>query len=116
VGRNRGKFSGWIGSSWQGIASACPPGTSRTRPSNSQPTLLQIIAVVRQLDDLLVQLADNVNTDIMPGPKDPATMVLHQQPLYRVMFPQAGLFPTLQFVTIPYGMEVAGRNFIVVSG
>ena len=74
------------------------------------------IAAVRQLDDLLVQLAGNVNTDIMPGPNDPATMVLPQQPLHRVMFPQAGLFPTLQTVTNPYSMEVAGRNFLVVSG
>ena len=74
------------------------------------------IAAVRQLDDLPVQLAGNVNTDIMPGPNDPATMVLPQQPLHRVMFPQAGLFPTLQTVTNPYSMEVAGRNFLVVSG
>jgi len=74
------------------------------------------IAAVRQLDDLLVQLAGNVNTDIMPGPNDPATMVLPQQPLHRVMFPQAGLFPTLQSVTNPYSMQVAGRNFLVVSG
>lgn len=74
------------------------------------------IAAVRQLDDLLVQLAGNVSTDIMPGPNDPATMVLPQQPLHRVMFPQAGLFPTLQTVTNPYSMQVAGRNFLVVSG
>ena len=74
------------------------------------------IAAVRQLDDLPVQLAGNVNTDIMPGSNDPATMVLPQQPLHRVMFPQAGLFPTLQTVTNPYSMEVAGRNFLVVSG
>merc|ERR1712142_1264010 len=60
--------------------------------------------------------AGNVNTDIMPGPNDPATMVLPQQPLHRVMFPQAGLFPTLQSVTNPYSMQVAGRNFLVVSG
>jgi len=74
------------------------------------------IAAVRQLDDLLVQLAGSVNTDIMPGPNDPATMVMPQQPLHRVMFPQAGLFPTLQSVTNPYSMQVAGRNFLVVSG
>merc|ERR1712058_196984 len=74
------------------------------------------IAAVRHLDDLLVQLAGNVNTDIMPGPNDPATMVLPQQPLHRVMFPQAGLFPTLQSVTNPYSMQAAGRNFLVVSG
>eukprot|EP00092_Neocalanus_flemingeri_P012719 GFUD01013706.1.p1 GENE.GFUD01013706.1~~GFUD01013706.1.p1 ORF type:complete len:230 (+),score=87.15 GFUD01013706.1:51-692(+) len=74
------------------------------------------IAAVRQLDDLLVQLAGNVYTDIMPGPNDPATLVLPQQPLHRVMFPQAGLFPTLQTVTNPYSMQVAGRHFMVVSG
>jgi len=74
------------------------------------------IAAVRQLDDLLVQMAGNVNVDIMPGPNDPATINLPQQPLHRVMFPQAGLFPTLNTVTNPYSMQIAGRSFMVVSG
>merc|ERR1712096_305088 len=43
-----------------------------------------------------------MGTDIMPGPNDPATVVLPQQPLHTV--------------TNPYSLQLAGRNFMVVSG
>lgn len=74
------------------------------------------IAAVRQLDDLLVQLVGNINIDLMPGPNDPATIVLPQQPLHRVMFSKAGLYPTLSCVTNPYSCSLAGRNILSVSG
>jgi len=74
------------------------------------------IAAVRQLDDLLVQAASSLATDIMPGPSDPATCVLPQQPLHRLMFTQAGRLPTLQSVTNPYSLAMAGRTVIVTSG
>ena len=74
------------------------------------------IAAVNQLDDFLVQMASNLNVDIMPGPNDPATVVLPQQPLHRVMFKQSGLYPTLQTVTNPYSMQLSGRQFLIVSG
>merc|ERR1712203_1058042 len=57
------------------------------------------IAAVRQLDDLLVQAALTMSVDLMPGPQDPATCVLPQQPLHRLMFPQTGRMPTFQSVT-----------------
>jgi len=74
------------------------------------------LAAVRQLDDLLVQLCTSISTDLMPGPNDPATSVLPQQPLHKVMFPQAGLYPTLQSVSNPYSLEIGGRNIMVTSG
>lgn len=74
------------------------------------------IAAVRQLDDLLVQLVGNVNTDLMPGPNDPATVAVPQQALHRVMFRRAGLLPTLACVTNPYSCALAGRSILTVSG
>ena len=74
------------------------------------------IAAVRQLDDLLVQAALTMAVDLMPGPQDPATCVLPQQPLHRLMFPQAGRLPTLQSVTNPYAFVMAGRMIVVTSG
>lgn len=74
------------------------------------------IAAVRQLDDLLVQVASSLYCDVMPGPSDPSTCVMPQQPLHRLMFPQAGRLPTLQSVTNPYCLSLAGRNIIVTSG
>jgi len=74
------------------------------------------IAAVRQLDDLLVQAALTMAVDLMPGPQDPATCVLPQQPLHRLMFPQTGRLPTFQSVTNPYAFAMAGRKIIVTSG
>ena len=74
------------------------------------------IAAVRQLDDLLVQAALTMAVDLMPGPQDPATCVLPQQPLHRLMFPQTGRMPTFQSVTNPYAFTMAGRKIIVTSG
>ena len=74
------------------------------------------IAAVRQLDDLLVQAALTMSVDLMPGPQDPATCVLPQQPLHRLMFPQTGRMPTFQSVTNPYAFTMAGRKIIVTSG
>ena len=39
------------------------------------------------LDNLLVQLASSVDTDIMPGEFDPANQILPQQPLHPCLFP-----------------------------
>ena len=52
----------------------------------------------------------------MPGPNDPATIVMPQQALHRVMFKQAGLYPTLSCVTNPYTCNLAGKNILCVSG
>jgi len=74
------------------------------------------LGAMRQLDDLLVQLCSSLAVDVMPGPNDPATCVLPQQPLHKVMFPSACLYPTLQSVSNPYQFTSAGRCFIVTSG
>ena len=52
----------------------------------------------------------------MPGPQDPATAVVPQQALHRVMFRRAGLYPTLACVTNPYSCALAGTSILTVSG
>ena len=81
----------------------------------SQNTNLYL-PITLQLDDLLVQLVSNINIDLMPGPNDPANTVQPQQPLHRIMFSKAGLYPTLSCVTNPYSCSLAGRNILSVSG
>jgi len=71
---------------------------------------------VQQLDDLLVQLAGSVATDLLPGENDPACGILPQQPLHKCMFPQASAYPTFQSVTNPYSCSVANREILVLSG
>jgi DNA polymerase delta subunit 2 len=104
------------------IAGDSLSGATRDRDQQTKAKYLTVgtaagsIAAVRQLDDLLVQLASSLPTDLMPGPSDPATCVLPQQPLHRLMFPQAGRLPTLQSVTNPYSLTTCGRRVIVTSG
>jgi len=74
------------------------------------------IEAVHQLDDLLVQLAGSLNTDLMPGPNDPATAMMPQQPLHKCMFPQASRYPTMQSVTNPYTCHLGGRRLLATSG
>jgi len=74
------------------------------------------VAAMQQLDDLLVQLAGSVNTDLIPGPNDPATGILPQQPLNKCMMPQASAYPTFQSVTNPYSCHVGGRDVLVLAG
>ena len=71
---------------------------------------------VRQLDNLLVQLVGSLSVDLMPGPQDPTTAMLPQQPLHKVTLRQAGRFPTLATVTNPYTCSLAGRLIITVAG
>ena len=74
------------------------------------------LAAVRQLDDLLVQIVGNLTTDLMPGPNDPATAMMPQQPLHRVALRQSGPYPSLACVTNPYTCCLAGRTITTVSG
>lgn len=74
------------------------------------------IEAMRQLDDLLVQLAGSVATDLVPGENDPATGILPQQPLHKCMFPQASAYPTFQSVTNPYSCTVANKDILVLAG
>ena len=70
----------------------------------------------RQLDELLAQIVAGLNTDIMPGQRDPVEWRMPQQPLNKEMFRLAGLFPSLNCVTNPYTCTLAGKAVMVVSG
>ena len=74
------------------------------------------LAAVEELDGLLVQIVGSLTTDLMPGPQDPTTAMLPQQPLHRVALRQAGLYPSLACVTNPYTCCLAGLTITTVSG
>ena len=46
------------------------------------------LAAVRRLDDILLQLADSVDVDLMPGANDPTNQMMPQQPLHHCLFPR----------------------------
>ncbi len=55
------------------------------------------IEAVKVLDNLLVQLAGSVDTDLMPGAFDPANQILPQQALHPCLFPSTNLCRILSF-------------------
>ena len=55
---------------------------------------------MRVLDNLLVQLASSVDTDIMPGEFDPANQILPQQPLHPCLFPSEFEITTLSYILV----------------
>ena len=100
-----------------------------------QDTRASSIEAVRVLDNLLVQLASSVDTDIMPGEFDPANQILPQQPLHPCLFPSestfglvgpplttaslisvASVYPTMKSATNPYMFSVGGTNVTGTSG
>ncbi|KAK4308568.1 hypothetical protein Pmani_019744 [Petrolisthes manimaculis] len=74
------------------------------------------VKLVKELDDVLSQIASTCPVDVMPGEFDPANHVMPQQPLHRCMFPKAGRYSTLRSVTNPYECVVGGRTILGTSG
>ncbi|XP_069170997.1 DNA polymerase delta subunit 2 [Procambarus clarkii] len=74
------------------------------------------VKLMKELDDILTQIASVCPVDIMPGEFDPANNVMPQQPLHRCMFPKASVYSSMKSVTNPYECEIGGRAFIGMSG
>ncbi|XP_002738996.1 DNA polymerase delta subunit 2-like [Saccoglossus kowalevskii] len=87
--------------------------TARYLTKKSQPGSVE---GVKRLDDILTELASCLPVDIMPGEYDPANYTMPQQPFPRCMFPQSRCYPTLEPVTNPYDVEIAGIRFLGTSG
>jgi DNA polymerase II small subunit/DNA polymerase delta subunit B len=65
----------------------------------TKDTQASSIEAVKVLDNLLVQLAGSVDTDLMPGAFDPANQILPQQPLHPCLFPR--MYPKRSYYCIP---------------
>jgi DNA polymerase delta subunit 2 len=74
------------------------------------------IEAVRELDNVLAQLAACVPVDLMPGASDPANHQLPQQPLHPCLFPRARGSGHLSLLTNPYHTAIGGTTFIGCSG
>ncbi|XP_041363525.1 DNA polymerase delta subunit 2-like [Gigantopelta aegis] len=74
------------------------------------------VEAIKNLDDVLVQLASSVDVDLMPGEFDPSNYTLPQQPLHHCMFPQAMMYPTMHTTTNPYNCSVNGVRILGMSG
>jgi len=71
---------------------------------------------VSALDELLVQLANGVDVDVMPGEFDPCGFALPQQPLHHCMLPLSAGLSTLRRVTNPYDLSLDAVHILGSSG
>ncbi|XP_045116408.1 DNA polymerase delta subunit 2-like [Portunus trituberculatus] len=76
----------------------------------------EVMKVVRELDDLLLQIASSCPVDLMPGELDPTNHLLPQQPFHPCVLPKVRGYATMQGVTNPYECEVGGRVLVGTSG
>lgn len=72
------------------------------------------IRAVNHMDDFFAQLSKTINVDVMPGPSDPSSHLMPQQPFHPCMFPKSCMFPTFNCVTNPY-RAIYNRNIEVLA-
>ena len=82
----------------------------------SLPSTDRALAGPRQLDSLLLEVVATLTTDLMPGPSDPTSVFLPQQPLPKGSLKLSSQFPSLRTVTNPYTCSLAGRIITTVDG
>lgn len=74
------------------------------------------VEAVKQLDDILEQLAASIHVDIMPGHYDPANHFMPQQPMHWCLFPLAGELETFRSTANPYEATIGGIRLLGTSG
>eukprot|EP00897_Mesotaenium_endlicherianum_P008108 jgi/Mesen1/7325/ME000376S06492 len=91
----------------------------RNRPSPKSLSAREghaLAGPVRELDQLLTQMAAAMPVDVMPGADDPANFSLPQQPLHACLLPKSREYNTLVRATNPHEFEVGGVSFLGTSG
>lgn len=82
------------------------------------------IKAVNHMDDFFAQLSRTINVDVMPGPSDPSSHLMPQQPFHPCMFPKSCMFPTFNCVTNPHHaiynhnveiLATSGQNVDIIS-
>ncbi|CAF0785638.1 unnamed protein product, partial [Didymodactylos carnosus] len=96
--------------------------STRSKEFTNQPKYItrklapSSIEAMRSVDELLEQIAINVDLDIVPGLNDPSCHMLPQQPLHPSMFPSLSLKKTTHCVTNPYEFQIGHIRFLGTSG
>lgn len=65
---------------------------------------------------MLVELAESVSVDMMPGERDPSNHSLPQQPLFASLLPYSSSMSTFRLVTNPYDITINGVHIVGTSG
>lgn len=82
------------------------------------------IRATKYLDDFFAELSKTINVDVMPGPSDPTTHLMPQQPFHPCMFPKSRIFSSFNCVTNPHRaiyndnveiLATAGQNIDIIE-
>lgn len=75
------------------------------------------IMATHHLDDFFAELSKTINVDVMPGPSDPASHLMPQQPFHPCIFPKSCIYPTFNCVTNPHRATYNGHvDILATSG
>jgi len=81
------------------------------------------VQAVKHMDDFFAQLSKTINVDVMPGPSDPTSHLMPQQPFHPCMFEKSCMFSTFNCTTNPYHaiyndnveiLATAGQNVDII--
>lgn len=82
------------------------------------------ITAVKHMDDFFAQLSKTIDVDVMPGPSDPSSHLMPQQPFHPCMFPKSCMFSTFNCITNPHHaiyndnvelMATSSQNIDIIS-
>lgn len=82
------------------------------------------IRAAQHMDDFFAQLSKTINVDVMPGPSDPSSHLMPQQPFHPCMFPKSCMFSTFNCTTNPHHaiyddkvevLATSGQNVDIIS-
>ncbi|KAI2808349.1 DNA polymerase delta subunit 2 [Blomia tropicalis] len=71
---------------------------------------------VKLMDKFLANVGQYMHVDFMPGPIDPCSILLPQQPLHPCMFPKSYPLGSIRSVTNPHHFSIGGVRFLGTSG
>lgn len=107
-----------------------PPGSDRDdlglkmKQSRQVKPYVASIQAIRHMDDFFAQLSKTIDVDIMPGPSDPSSHLLPQQPFHPCMLPKSSLYATFNCTTNPHRaiyddnveiLATSGQNIDIIS-
>lgn len=82
------------------------------------------VLAVKHMDNFFAELCKTIYVDVMPGPNDPTTLLMPQQPFHPSMLPKSSLFKTFNSTTNPSHsyyddrveiLATAGQNIDIIS-
>ncbi|KAH0445935.1 hypothetical protein IEQ34_025230 [Dendrobium chrysotoxum] len=87
-----------------------------SRNNQSGPPASKDAYPTSTFDDFLTDLVSSMHVHLLPGPNDPTSIALPQQPLHFALLPKSSPFTGLHRETNPAWFGLAGKKFLGTSG